>query len=483
LDSQWNGKLEKIDDNRWIIPKQGAMRVPGLVYSSEKLLQDIKNDQSLTQVKNVAELKGIIGYSFGMPDIHWGYGFPIGGVAAMDTESGVISPGGVGYDINCGVRLIATNLQVKEVRNIIEKIVDGIFYAVPSGVGSKGSIVLSEKEMEKVMVKGARWATEKGFGAKDDLEFCEENGALSDADPEKVSRRAKERGFKQLGTLGAGNHFIEIQAVEEIFDNEAAEVFGIEKDLIVIMVHTGSRGFGYQICDDYLEVMQRAIQKYNIEIPDRQLACAPINSQEGNDYFRGMCAGANYAWANRQCITHSIRQVFERLFSKSSESLGLKLIYDVSHNIAKFEEHDIKGKKTRVCVHRKGATRAFGPGHSSLPDRYKKIGQPVIIPGDMGRNSYLLTGTELAMKETFGTVCHGAGRLMSRHEAIRKAGSRSIIKELEKKGIIVRSENEKTLLEEMSDAYKNVNEVVDVVCNAGLSKKIAKLRPLGVIKG
>lgn len=384
---------------------------------------------------------------------------------------------------NCGVRLLRTNLKYDDVKNNIRQLVDGLFYSIPSGVGSKGSIPLTHEEATKVMIKGAKWAVEKGYGWKEDLEFTEEQGSMSGANPNKVSQRATERGLRQLGTLGAGNHFLEIQIVEEIYEPEVAKIFGLEKGQITVMIHTGSRGFGYQVCDDSLITMQRAVQKYGISIPDRQLACAPINSQEGQDYFQAMVCAANYAWANRQCIMHWTRETFEKVFGVSAEKLGMRLVYDVAHNIAKFEEHIVEGNKVKVCVHRKGATRAFGVNNPAIPKGYISVGQPVIIPGDMGRNSYVLVGTPLAMEETFGTVCHGSGRVMSRHEAIRASKGRHLIKELEEKGIIVRSAEMETLMEEIPDAYKNVNDVVHVVHGAGLSKKVAKMRPLGVIKG
>lgn len=483
MGGKWNGKLEKISDYKWCLPKEGNMRVPGMIYADEKLLTHIRNEQSLEQVRNVAHLPGIIRCSMAMPDIHWGYGFPIGGVAATGIEKGVISPGGVGYDINCGVRLLRTDLKYEEIKDKVQVLVQALFNAVPSGVGSKGGIRLNHAEAQNVMVNGAKWAVDKGYGWKEDLEFCEENGRMTGADPDKVSDRAVQRGLQQLGTLGAGNHFLEIQEVEEIYDIKAAEVIGIEKGQITVMIHTGSRGFGYQVCDDSLKVMQDAVRKYDISIPDRQLACAPINSPEGAAYYEVMCAAANYAWANRQCITHWIREAFEKIMHRSAESLGMKLVYDVAHNIAKMEEHAIDGKKTRICVHRKGATRAFNAGSSDIPPDYKDIGQPVIIPGDMGRNSYVLTGTDLAMEETFGTVCHGAGRMMSRNEAIRTNRGRNITKELAQKGITVLSAEPNTLLEEIPSAYKDVNDVVNVVHNSGLAMKVAKMRPVGVVKG
>lgn len=482
---EWKGKLEKVDSWRWKIPVefQQGMRVPGLIFADEKLIRQITSDQSPQQVANVAHLPGILRYSMAMPDIHWGYGFPIGGVAAMELSNGVISPGGVGYDINCGVRLVRTNMEIKDVKEFLRPLTEAIFANVPSGVGSKGNVSLSLEEEKNVAVKGARWAIEKGFGWKEDLEFTEAGGALPGADPEAVSERAYERGRRQLGTLGAGNHFLEIQVVEEIFDERIANVLRIFKNQIVVMIHTGSRGFGHQNCDDYLDIIMRLLPKYGIEIPDRQLACAPLDSKEGKAYLSAMACSANYAWANRQCILHWVRKSFEQIFKKSAEEIGMHLVYDVAHNIAKFEEHEVDKKKVRVCVHRKGATRAFPPGHSEVPEKYRSVGQPVLIPGDMGRNSFVLVGTEGAMLETFGSTCHGAGRMMSRHQAIKATQGRAIQRELEDKGIIVRSQGMKTLREEVSEAYKDVSLVVEIVHNAGISKKVAKMKPVGVVKG
>lgn len=486
MSKNWQGKLEKIDDYRLKIPKsyKNGMRVDGIIYSDSQLLEKIKEDMALEQVANVATMPGILKYSFAMPDIHWGYGFPIGGVAAFDTKTGVISPGGVGYDINCGVRLLRTNLFRNDITNdILEKLVKSIFREVPSGVGSEGKIRISESEVKIVLTKGARWAYEKGYGTEDDLEYTEEHGQMSGADPSKISRRAVERGGPQLGTLGAGNHFLEIQEVEEIFDSEAAKIFGIEPHQITVMIHTGSRGLGYQICDDNVRDLGRAVQKYNISLPDRQLACAPIESPEGKAYFGAMACAANYAWANRQCITHWIREAFADVYKKTPDELGMKLIYDVAHNIAKFEEHTVDGKKMMVCVHRKGATRAFPPNHPALPEKYKKIGQPVIIPGDMGTNSYLLLGTQKAFDETFGSTCHGAGRVWSRTRALAETENRDVKAELKSKGILVMAASREVLREEVPDAYKDVDVVVDVCHHAGISKKVAKMRPLGVVKG
>ncbi len=482
----WNGPLEKIDDFRLRIPKsyKSTMRVDGIIYIDARLLDKVKEDQAPEQVANVATMPGILKASLAMPDIHWGYGFPIGGVAGFDTKTGVISPGGVGYDINCGVRLLRTNLYRKDINNnILEKLVRSIFENVPSGVGSTGKIRISESEVKVVLQKGARWAYEKGYGTEQDLEFTEEHGQMNGADPSKISRRALERGAPQLGTLGAGNHFLEIQVIEEIYDENAAKIFRLEKDQITVMIHTGSRGLGYQICDDNVKDLGRAVQKYNISLPDRQLACAPIESPEGKAYFAAMVCAANYAWANRQCITHWVREAFGQVFNKNPDQLGMDLIYDVAHNIAKFEEHIVNGNKIMVCVHRKGATRAFPPHHPALPEKYKPIGQPVIIPGDMGTNSYLLLGTQKAFEETFGSTCHGAGRVWSRNRALEETRNRDIARELKSKGILVMAASKEVLREEVPDAYKDVDIVVDVCHKAGISKKVAKMRPLGVVKG
>ncbi len=483
---EWKGDFIKLDNYRYKIPKsyKAGMRTEGIIYASEKLLQKIKEDQAPEQVANVATLPGIVGYSLAMPDIHWGYGFPIGGVAAFDMKEGVISPGGVGYDINCGVRLLRTDLTYDDIKNKIKELVRALFNNVPSGVGSTGKIRIDEKEVKDVLINGAKWALKKGFGWPEDIERIEERGALNGANPDKVSRRALERGRPQLGTLGAGNHFLEIQTVEDIYDREAAKIMGIEDvGQITIMIHTGSRGLGYQICDDSVKILGRVTSNYGINIPDRQLACAPIQSPEGKTYFEQMACAANYAWANRQCIMHWVREAFEKVLGKSAEQLGLHLIYDVAHNIAKFEEHTINGEIKRVCVHRKGATRAFVAGHKDVPGIYKNIGQPVLIPGDMGTHSYLLLGTEKAMQETFGSTCHGAGRALSRTKALEKTKGRSIDKELEAKGIFVLSASEEVLREEVPEAYKDIDEVIAAVQNAGISKKVARMKPLGVVKG
>ena len=482
----WQGSLEKISDYKWQIPRSfmNGMRVPGLIYADEKLLKDIRHDKALQQVANAACLPGIVKYSLAMPDIHWGYGLPIGGVVATDIEAGgVITPGGVGYDINCGVRLIRTSLGEKDVTPKIDKLINTLFSHVPAGVGSTSDIKVSDAEEKKIMIKGAAWAVEHGYGVKEDLERTEERGSMEGADPGKVSERAYERGKKQSGTLGSGNHFLEVQVVDEVYDGEAARVFGVAKGQATVMIHSGSRGFGYQICEDYSRKMVQLLPKYGINVPDRQLACVPVKSDDGQDYIKAMKCAANYAWNNRQCLMHKVREVFERVFEKGWESLGMSLVWDVAHNIAKFEKYNIDGREKLLCVHRKGATRAFGPGNPELPAIYRNIGQPVIIPGDMGRNSYLLVGTKRAEEETFASTCHGAGRLMSRTEAMRREERKTLLQDLAAKGIKVMAAGRGTLAEEAPYAYKNVNEVVDVVHNAGIAKKVCRMRPIGVIKG
>jgi len=486
MGDQWKGPLEKIDDYRYKIPENYKpwMKVPGIIFADEKLIQDIVQDQSPEQVANVASLPGVISASLAMPDIHWGYGFPIGGVAAMKKRGGVISPGGVGYDINCGVRLIRTNLSKEEVEPKIKELVDALFSAIPAGVGSEGDLRVKGKELDEVLSNGASWAIKQGYGWKEDLERIEERGCLRFANPDKVSKKAKERGEYQLGTLGSGNHFLEIQVVSKIFEPKIADKFGLFPNQIVIMIHTGSRGLGHQVAEDYIRVMTQAMNKYGINVPDRQLACAPFDSPEGEDYFQAMCAAANFAWANRQMITHWVRETMEKVFKQGADKLGLKLIYDVAHNIAKLEEHVVEGKKEEVIVHRKGATRAFPAGHPDIPEEYRDIGQPVIIPGDMGRSSFLLIGLPKAMEIAFGSTCHGAGRTQSRRQLLRSGRKASDIeKELLEKGIIVRAASKASIVEEASEAYKNVVDVVNVVHNAGLSLKVAQMKPIAVIKG
>ncbi|MFC1674810.1 RtcB family protein [Candidatus Omnitrophota bacterium] len=480
------GHLEKIDDYRWRIPKsyKDGMRVPGIIYADEKLIKDIRCDKAPEQVANVAFLPGIVKASLAMPDIHWGYGMPIGGVAATDIDNGgVVGAGLVGYDINCGVRMLKTNLEFDEVKDKIKDLISVLFSDIPSGVGSKGDIRISEREERELLVKGARWAVEKGFGTESDLECTEEYGAIQGADPDAVSDRAYKRGKAQSGTLGSGNHFLEVQVIDELCDRDLCDSFGLTLGQVTVMIHSGSRGFGYQVCDEYTKSMIRCLLKYDINVPDRQLACAPVESAEGKAYLGAMRCAANYAWANRQCLMHLTRLAFERVFARSWQKMGMELIYDVAHNIAKIEKHAVAGKEKKLCVHRKGATRAFGPGHPALPERYKKTGQPVIIPGDMGRNSYLLTGTEKAMQETFGSTCHGAGRLKSRTAALKSVNTNALLKELASKGIIVMASGRGTIAEEAPEAYKDVNDVVDVVHKAGISKRVCRMRPLGVIKG
>jgi tRNA-splicing ligase RtcB len=484
--ARWQGQLIKIDDYRWKIPEsyKAGMKVPGLIYASKEMLESIREDQTPEQVANVAFLPGIVDYSFAMPDIHWGYGFPIGGVAAMDIKNGVVSPGGVGYDINCGVRLLRTSLSEAEVRPRINELINSLFLNVPSGLGSEGKIKISQKEMNQLMIEGARWAVKRGLGSEEDLDVTEEGGCLGSADPSKISDKATRRGMPQTGTLGSGNHFLEIQVVKEIFDSHIASVMGItEIGQILVLIHTGSRGFGHQVCTDHLRIMETAVSKYGIKLPDRQLACAPIESSEGQDYLSAMACAANYAWANRQCIAHWVRESFSKIFGKSPEKLGMRQIYDVAHNIAKIEEHTIDGHRLKVCVHRKGATRAFPAGHKDTPIRYKEVGQPVLVPGDMGRCSFIAVGTQKAMDETFGSTCHGAGRVLSRGAAKRGIRGVDVIRELESRGIIVKAGSIPSLAEEASQAYKDITEVIDVVHQAGISKKVAMAIPMGVIKG
>ncbi len=476
--------LKKITDYKWELPKgyKPGMRVPAYFYISRKLMQLLEKD-AVEQAANVATMPGIQMASLVMPDVHVGYGFPIGGVAAFDIENGVVSPGGVGFDINCGVRLLRSNLTVDEVRPKIRKLIDELFVAVPSGVGSEGRLRVSDKELDEIFTIGAKWAVENGYGYEEDLKHCEENGALDGGKPEVVSRKARDRGRPQLGTLGSGNHFLEVQYVDKIYNEKAAKVIGLEEGMVTVMIHCGSRGLGHQVCTDFLQVLDRAVRKYGIKLPDRQLACAPINSKEGQDYFGGMAASANYAWCNRQIITHWTRETFQKVFGMTEEDLGMDLIYDVAHNIAKFEEHRLNGKKVKVCVHRKGATRAFGPGHKDIPQDYREIGQPVLIPGSMGTPSYVLIGTEKAMEETFGSTCHGSGRVMSRAAAKRRLRGSVVKQKLEKRGIYVRATQGALLAEEAPEAYKSSDDVVDVVHRAGISMLVAKLLPLGVAKG
>jgi tRNA-splicing ligase RtcB len=478
--------LEQIDEYRWRLPQtyKEGMRVPGVIYADAAMLEHILQEQALDQVANVAFLPGIVGNSMAMPDVHWGYGFPIGGVAATGVDDGVVSPGGVGFDINCGVRMLRTNVSEEEVRPRLKELVESIYRNVPSGVGSEGRVKLRKGEIDEVLVRGSRWAVERGYGRPADLETTEEQGEIAGVDPAKVSPRAKERGLPQLGTLGSGNHFLEVGVVEEIAGETVARAFGIDRvGQIVLFVHCGSRGLGHQVADDYVRQMIAAVSKYGINVPDRQLACAPVNSSEGQSYLAAMRGAANYAWANRQCIMHWVRESFVKVMGMSEEKAGLELIYDVAHNIAKIESHIVDNREKLVCVHRKGATRAFGPGRAEVPSRYRVIGQPVLIPGDMGRVSYLLVGTERAMLETFGSTCHGAGRMQSRAAAKKQASGREVMDALAARGIVVRAGSISGLAEEASEAYKDVNDVVRVVQNAGISRIVARTRPIGVVKG
>ncbi len=471
--------LKKINEYTWEIPKHGDMRVPAVIYASETLLQSVKRDLTLQQAKNVSCLRGIQRKAYVMPDAHQGYGFPIGGVAAFDMDEGVISPGGVGYDINCGVRLLRTDFMEKDVLEKRKLLLEGIFREVPAGVGKGGTTRLSRRVLEEVCTKGAEWAVNNGYGTRDDLLKTEENGRMREADPSFLSKRAVERGIPQLGTLGAGNHFLEIQKVSEIYDKEVAGVFGIHwLDQIMVMIHCGSRGLGHQVASDYIRNMEN---KFGIrDLPDRELINAPIRSNLGTQYYKSMSAAVNFAFANRQMIAHWVRDVFSRIMGSSK---GMDQVYDVCHNVAKFEQHSIEGRMKEVCIHRKGATRSFGPGREEIPEVYRAVGQPVLIPGSMGTASYILVGTSEAEKLSFGSTAHGAGRVMSRHEALRRFRGEAIKQELEQKGIELRSTSWKGVAEEASQAYKNVDEVVRISHQAGIGRLVAKVVPLGVMKG
>lgn len=478
-------KVNKISDYKWEIPKGQieGMRVPCIIFANENLLIKADQDNALEQVVNVATLPGVVKASFAMPDIHWGYGFPIGGVAAMNMETGVISPGGVGFDISCGVRLIKTNLTKSDIKPKMEQLVYELNRNIPKGVGVGGKLRLSRDELSKLVTQGVQWAIKKGYGWNEDRLYVEDRGRMPEANPDKVSYKALKRGQGQVGTLGAGNHYLEIQVVDQIYDKKIAEIFGLEKDQVAVMIHCGSRGFGHQVCSDYIEVMRRVVAREGYKLPDRQLGCAPINSKEGKDYYQAMSCAANYALTNRHVLGHWMRQCFERVFKKSAEKLGMNLIYDVSHNIAKFEKHKVDGKEKMLCIHRKGATRAFGPGHPDLPEKYSPYGQPVIIGGTMGTASYLLIGTEKSMEESFGSTCHGAGRVMSRRRAKKTIRGDDLKRELESSGIKIMTDSMPGLAEEAPKAYKDVNEIVDVTQNAGISTKVVKLKPLAVLKG
>ena len=471
--------IEKIGENVWRIPREGDMRVPAVVYASDRLLDDIRRDQTLLQARNVACLPGIVRMSYVMPDGHQGYGFPIGGVAAFDPEGGIVSPGGVGYDINCGVRLLKTDFTEAEVTGRRKELLSGIFGAVPAGVGKGGVTKLSRTVLREILVKGAVWAVENGYGSGEDLERTEESGRMKDAAADDISERAMERGLPQIGTLGSGNHFLEIQKVDEIFDEEAARAFGLTgRGQVLVMIHCGSRGLGHQVASDFIEAMENAFGVAGL--PDRELVHAPFKSAEGQRYYRSMCAAVNYAFANRQMIAHGVRGVFARVLGSSR---GMGQVYDVCHNVAKIEEHDVGGRSTRLVVHRKGATRSFGPGRPGLPAAYRSVGQPVIIPGSMGTASYLLAGTAAAEALSFGSTAHGAGRVMSRHEALRRFRGEKIRDDLARRGIELMSTSWKGVAEEASEAYKDVDEVVRVSHEVGLGRLVARVVPIGVMKG
>ncbi|HOJ82272.1 MAG TPA: RtcB family protein [Acetomicrobium flavidum] len=473
--------LKQLDHVRWLLDKdfKAGMRVTGLIYGDSYIIQNLEKEGALEQIANVACLPGILKHSYAMPDVHWGYGFPIGGVAAFSMDDGIISPGGVGYDISCGVRVMLTFLDQDEVKPHIDELTAAIFTKVPCGVGSKGAIKIGESDLLDVLANGALWAVKKGYGTKEDLECIEESGRLPHANASYVSKKALERGKPQLGTLGSGNHFLEIQVIDEIYDENVARRFGLNLGQVTVMIHCGSRGLGHQVCDDYIKVMLRAMTKYGIKVPDRQLCCAPLKSQEAREYLGAMQAAANYALANREIIGHMVRDVFLRFFPKAE----LKLLYDVSHNMAHIEKHELDGIIMDVCVHRKGATRAFPPDHPSLPEKYRPVGQPVIIPGSMGTESYILVGTKRGMEECFASTCHGAGRVLSRKAAMKSEDADTVLKRLEQKGIKVMADQMGTIREEIPEAYKDVSRVVDVVEKAGISRKVARLRPLAVIKG
>jgi tRNA-splicing ligase RtcB len=483
---RFQGKVNRVSDVEWEIPTSymPGMRVKAVVYASDDLLTKMTQDSTLEQAVNVTTLPGIQKFGVTLPDGHEGYGFPIGGVAATDLSSGVVSPGGVGYDINCGVRLLTTNLEEGDVRPVLPDLLGRLFENVPSGLGSSGKLRLSAGELDRAVVEGVEWAVRKGYGTAEDGEHCEENGTMPNADPAKVSSTAKSRGAPQLGTLGSGNHFLEIDLVDEIVDGAAARAYGItHRGQVVVFVHSGSRGYGHQICSDYLQIMEHAVRKYNIVLPDRELSCSPVESPEARDYFAAMACAVNYAFLNRQLITHWVRESFEQVFRRSSDKLGLGMLYDVCHNIAKVEEHYADGGRKKVVVHRKGATRAFPPGNPLVPKDFAAIGQPVLIPGSMGTSSWVLRGTEEAMKLSFGSTAHGAGRFLSRTAAIKKFWGSDVKKKLEGRGILVRAANIKVISEEAPEAYKNCDAVADVSDRVGLAKKVARLVPIGVTKG
>ena len=477
--------LKRISEYEWEIPQsfRKDMRVPVRLFATQRLLEQIMGDKSLEQAVNAATLPGLVGHVMVMPDMHQGYGFPIGGVAATRYPEGVISPGGIGYDINCGVRLLASTIKIDDVRDQLDTLASAINNYCPSGVGVSGAIRVTDAELDQVCKDGSRWALKHNFATENDLRRTEEFGRVEGADPTKVSKRAKERGRPQLGTLGAGNHFIEVDVVDQVFDTQAAQVMGLALGNLVVQIHCGSRGFGHQICTDYVDEFQGAVKRYGIQLPDRELVCAPLNSPEGQNYLAAMRCAANYAFANRQILAHHARRAFEEVFAGKIHDWNLFQVYDITHNMAKIETHEIDGQQIKVCVHRKGATRAFGPGAQGLPDEYKQIGQPVLVPGSMGTASWVLVGTATSMSNSFGSTCHGAGRVMSRHEAKREVRGDKLRQELETDGIHVRAGSLAGLAEEAPQAYKNVDMVVETVCGANIASKVARLRPVAVIKG
>lgn len=477
-------EIKKVRDNVYEISGSynKQMRASGRFYIDEESFENLE-EGAVQQIVNVACLPGVQKYSIGLPDIHFGYGFPIGGVAAFSLRTGIVSPGGVGFDINCGVRLIKSNLTVEDIEEHIDELTEKLFENIPSGVGSKGKIRLKEGEIDKVLDFGAEWAVENGYGWSEDLEVLEENGRMVDADSSVVSDKAKKRGIPQLGSLGSGNHFLEIQVVDEIYNEKVAEVYGLSKGMIVIMIHTGSRGCGHQICSDYLRIMDKAYKNYKINIADRQLACAPLDSKEAQNYIMAMSAAANYAWANRQMITHWVRETFEDVLGKSAKDMEMNILYDVAHNIAKMENHKVYNREEDLLVHRKGATRAFGPGNEEVPEKYRDVGQPVLIPGTMGTASYVLHGTEVAMEETFGSTAHGAGRVLSRSQAKKDYSADEITEDMENRGIKIKASSKHVIAEEAPGAYKDVDSVVRVSDSTGIAKLVARVKPLAVTKG
>ena len=476
---------KKIGENQYEIDADSnlGMKVPVRIYADEPLLQKMLSDRTIMQARNVASIPGIVGHSVVLPDGHEGYGFPVGGVAAMDAEEGMISPGGVGYDINCGVRLLRSNLDEQTVRSKLKELVNDLFSSIPSGVGSKGAVKLSHSELDEVLVKGVNWAIDHGYGSSNDSDVCEENGQIQNADPNKVSDKARKRGAPQLGSLGSGNHFLEVQKVAEIHDEEAANRMGIKEGTITVLIHCGSRGFGHQVCSDYLRVSEQAMKKYDIDLPDRELACVPNNSEEGESYRKAMFSALNFAWSNRQMLTHWTRNSFERVFNQSESDLDMKLVYDVAHNIAKVEKHKVDGAERKLVVHRKGATRAFPANRDEIPSKYRDLGQPVLVPGSMGTSSWILLGKPNSMNLSFGSTAHGAGRTMSRSKARKNYTENDVKKSLNDQGIFIKALTRDGVVEETPHAYKDVDAVVNVSHNLGIATKVAKLVPIGVIKG